>query len=91
MNESKDTLFVQAYIPQQYVFIHYSTEANVTRKMAERSTFICMKICKNCFFLNSDLKQVLLNKEFESMDLGATNGTFVTKGELESDCLTTPT
>ena len=48
--------------------------------MAEQSTHIYKTIE---LFENSDLKQVF--------DLSATNGTFVTKGEFESNFLTTPT
>ena len=35
-------------------------------------------------FWNSDLKKVFRQKYLESIDLNATNGTFVTKGEFES-------
>ena len=42
-------------------------------------------------FENIDLKQVFIQKELESIGLSATNGTFVTKGEIESNFLTTPT
>ena len=42
------------------------------------------------FFLNIDLKQVFTQKLLESSGLSATNGTFVTKGEIESNFLNTP-
>ena len=37
------------------------------------------------------MKQVFTQKQLESIGLSATNGTFVTKGEIESKFLTTPT
>ena len=40
---------------------------------------------------NTDLKQVIIQKELESINLSATNGTFVTKGEILSNFLTTLT
>ena len=40
---------------------------------------------------NTDLKQVIIQKELESINLSATNGTFVTKGETLSNFLTTLT
>ena len=40
---------------------------------------------------NTDWKQVIIEKELESINLSATNGTFVTKGEIESNFLTTLT
>ena len=42
-------------------------------------------------FENTDLKQVFIQKELESIDLSATNGIFVTKREFESNLLTTAT
>ena len=42
-------------------------------------------------FENGHFKQVFIQKQLESIDLSATNGTFVTKGESESKFLTTPT
>ena len=42
-------------------------------------------------FEHIDLKQVFIQKQLESVGLSATNGTFVTKGEIESNFLTTPT
>ena len=42
-------------------------------------------------FENIDMKQVFIQKQLESIGLSATNGTFVTKGEIESNFLTTPT
>ena len=41
------------------------------------------------FFENSNLKQVFYTKVVKSIDLSATNGTFVTKGQFESNFLTT--
>ena len=35
-------------------------------------------------FENSDLKNFFIPKLLESNDLGSTNGTFVTKGEIKS-------
>ena len=43
------------------------------------------------FFLNSDLKQLFIQKVIESIDLSATMENFVTKGEVKSNFLTTPT
>ena len=54
-------------------------------KMAEHSTHTYKTICPNWIFLNSGLKQDLIHKLFKSIGLSATNGTFVTKGELESN------
>ena len=40
---------------------------------------------------NTDLMQVIIQKELESITLSATNGTFVTKGENNSNFLSTLT
>ena len=40
-------------------------------------------ICENWIFEESDWKQVFIQKQLESMDLSATNVTFVTKGKLK--------
>ena len=40
---------------------------------------------------NNSLNQVMIQSELESINLSATNGTFVTKGEIESNFLTTLT
>ena len=40
---------------------------------------------------NNSLNQVIIQSELESINLSATNGTFVTKGEIESNFLTTLT
>ena len=40
---------------------------------------------------NTDLKQVIIQKELKSIKLSATNRTFVTKGEIENNLLTTLT
>ena len=45
-----------------------------------------MRISKNPY-----LNQVIMQREFKSINLGATNGSFVTKGEIESNFLTTHT
>ena len=45
----------------------------------------------NYIFENIDMKQVFIQQELESIGLSSTNGTFVTKGEIESNFLTTPT
>ena len=37
------------------------------------------------------MKQVFIQKQLESIGLSATNKTFVTKGEMESNFLTRPT
>ena len=37
---------------------------------------------------NTNLNQVILQRKLESINLGATNGTFVTKGEIESNFFT---
>ena len=37
---------------------------------------------------NTNLNQVIIQSELESINLSATNGTFVTKGEIESNFLT---
>ena len=42
-------------------------------------------------FENIDMKASVIQKQLESIGLSATNGTFVTKGEIESNFLTTPT
>ena len=44
-----------------------------------------------CIRQNSDWKNVLILKLLEIINLSATNGTFVKKGEIESNFLTTPT
>ena len=38
---------------------------------------------------NTNLNPVIIQRELESINLSATNGTFVTKGEIESNFLTT--
>ena len=38
---------------------------------------------------NNSLNQVIMQSELESINLSATNRTFVTKGEIESNFLTT--
>ena len=40
---------------------------------------------------NTDLMPVIIQKELESINLSATNGTFVTKSEIKSNFLTTLT
>ena len=40
---------------------------------------------------NTHLNQVIRQRELESISLSATNETFVTKGEIESNCLITLT
>ena len=42
-------------------------------------------------FENSILKQVVIQKLLESIDLSATNWSFAKKSEIESNILTTPT
>ena len=37
---------------------------------------------------NTNLNQVIIQRELESINLSATNGTFVPKGEIESNFLT---
>ena len=64
---------------------------NGPRKMAEKSTY--KKIKKKQYLQrriseNTDLKKIIIQKELESINLGATNGTFITKGEIESNIVT---
>ena len=59
--------------------------------MAEQSTHKYRTICTHLISEKLDLKQVFIQKQSESIDLSATNGTFVTKGEIESNFLTTTT
>ena len=40
---------------------------------------------------NTDMKKVIIQKELESISLSATNGTFIKKGEIGSNFLTTLT
>ena len=40
---------------------------------------------------NRNLNQVIIQRELESINLSSRNGTFVTKGEIESNLLTTHT
>ena len=40
---------------------------------------------------NTNLNQVIMQRELESINLSPTNGTYVTKGEIESNFLTTLT
>ena len=41
------------------------------------------------FLKNINFNLVIIQRELESINLSATNGTFVTKGEIESNFLTT--
>ena len=59
------------------------------KKMAEKSTCINKQYVKSRTSENPDLKQGIIQKELESINLSAINGTFVTKGESESNFLTT--
>ena len=59
--------------------------------MAEQSTHIHKTLCTNWNCENTDLKKVLIQKLLESIELSATNGTSVTKGDIESNLETTPT
>ena len=47
-------------------------------------------MCTNWIVKNFNLKQVFIHKFLESIDLSATNGTFVIKDEIESNFVTTP-
>ena len=47
--------------------------------MAEQSTHIYKTVCTQWNFENSDLKKFFIQKLLESIDLSATNETFVTK------------
>ena len=38
---------------------------------------------------NNSLNQVIIQRELESINLGTTNGTFVTKGDIKCNFLTT--
>ena len=40
---------------------------------------------------NTDMKQIIIQKKFESINFSAPNGTFVTKDEIENNFLTTLT
>ena len=59
---------------------------NGHRIIEEQSMHINKTIC---IPENHDLKQVIIQNELESINLSATNVTFVTKGEIESNFLTT--
>ena len=60
--------------------------------MAEQITHININInVQRRISENTDLKKGIIQKDLESINLGATNGTFVTKGEIESNFLTTLT
>ena len=66
---------------------------NGPRKKAEQSTYIYKKQKqKQCvqsgISENTHLNQVMRQKELESINLSATNWTFLTKGEIESNFLT---
>ena len=62
------------------------------KKMANQSTHIKKKqYAQSGISENTDGKQVIIEMELESINLSATNGTFVTKGEIESNFLTTLT
>ena len=60
-------------------------------KMEEQSKHINKTICTKRISENNDLKQVVIQNELENINLSATNGTFVTKGEIESKFLPTLT
>ena len=58
----------------------------------QNKTYIWIKkiITKwNFWRKKTNLNQDIIQREFESIHLSATNGTFVTKGEIESNFLTT--
>ena len=62
---------------------------NGPRKIAEQSTRIDKKYLQSGISENTNLNQDINQRELESINLSATNGTFVTKGEIESNFLTT--
>ena len=64
---------------------------NRPRKMAEQSTHINKQYLKSGISENTNLNQVIIQMKLESINLSATNGTFVTKGEIESNFFTTLT
>ena len=58
--------------------------------MVEQSTHIYMRQYVQIeIFENNNLKPVFIQKLLESIDLSATNGTFVIKGDNESNFSTT--
>ena len=60
--------------------------------MAEQSKHINKTIyVQSGISENTNLYQVIIQRELESINLSATNGNFVTKGEIESNFLTTLT
>ena len=60
------------------------------RFLAEQSSHIYNSICTNLNYLESGIGENFIQK-LEIIDLSATNWTFVTKYEFESNFLTTPT
>ena len=57
----------------------------------QKKSHICIRHYVQIELFNGDLKQVCLQKYLERVDLNAMNGSFVTKGEICSICLTPPT
>ena len=59
--------------------------------MAKQSTHINKEHAQSGISENTDWKQVIIEKELESINISATIETFVTKGEIESNFLSTLT
>ena len=57
--------------------------------MAVQSICINKQYVQSRISENTDLKQVIIQKELESINLSATNWTFVTKGKIESHWVNT--
>ena len=51
--------------------------------MAEQSTHITKQCLQSGISENTNLNQVIKQRKLESINLNATNGTFVTKGEMK--------
>ena len=59
--------------------------------MAEQSTCLIKQYLQSGISENTSLNQVIIQRELESINISATNGTFVTKGAIESNFLITLT
>ena len=51
----------------------------------QNKAHISIKLNLHGIFENTNLNQVIMQREFKSINFSATNGTFVTKGEILSD------
>ena len=61
------------------------------RKWQRKHTYKYKQYLQSGISENTILKQVIIQRELESINLNTTNGTFVTKGEIESNFLPTLT